>query len=343
MPLRNAKSAEKRIELLESLLNAGIWTYDLQTREISWSAGLYRLLGLDPNAIAPDVQLYESLLHPDDRLSHEEIVARARGGTLAVRRFRIIRPDGRMIWLESRTETQYDREGRLGALHGVVQEVTEHENLRVDYSRIASSNSSMRKITGADFWRADPTGRLLDLSNWMRFTGESADQLKDYDTLSAVHPEDRDRFRQAWESAIRLRDRFELSVRVRRYDGVYQRFENKIVPVLDPDGMILEWHGMSWMTAEPRPSRQERIMLQSAHLRAARAMLNMTGQQLASISGVSFSTIRRAELDTTGVKAESVDRVREAFERQGVYFTLTPAGDVAMTFAAAGSSVAEPT
>lgn len=333
LPLRNAKSPEKRIQLFESLLDVGTWTYDLRTRDVSWSQGLYLLLGLDPNAIIASFELYESFLHPDDRLSHEEVVAMAQSGDLAVRRFRIIRPDGHMIWLESRTDPQYDREGRLGVLHGVVQDVTEREKLRNENARVHQANASMRKITSGDFWRADPTGRLLDFSTWMKFTGQTAEQLKDYDSLDAVHPQDRDRFLRSWESAILLKQRMELSVRVRRYDGVYQRFENKIVPLTNSEGAITEWHGMSWIVDDSHSHHNYIADLRSCHLRAARALLDISAQELASASGVSFSTIRRMEVEASAVKQENLEQVRQELENRGVLFHAGDQGQISVSLA----------
>ncbi len=332
MPLRNAKLADKRIELLEDLLRCGTWTYDLHSREVSWSRGLYELLGLDPNVISASFQLYESLSHPDDRLSHEEVVSAAKFGDLALRRFRIIRPDGHMIWLESRMDPQYDRDGRLGVLHGVVQDVTEQQRLRAVNERLQEATSSMRKITAGDFWRADPQGHLLDFAGWMQFTGQTAEQLRDYSSLDAVHPDDRQKFRASWENAIRQRQRHELSVRVRRHDGVYVRFENKIVPILSRDGEVLEWHGMSWIV-DNEPERPSEIPeLRSGHIRAARGLLDISAQELAAASGVSFSTIRRLEAGKGVIKEENLAQVRRELERCGVRFHVLENGQIAVAF-----------
>jgi len=333
LPLRNAKTAEKKLQLLEALLGAGIWTYDLQTRDVVWSAGLFRLLGFDPNSVVASLDLYDSLVHPDDRLSHEEVVEMAKAGELAVRRFRLIRPDGHLTWLESRTERQYDRQGRLAMLHSVIQDVAVDEKARAEQSRLASINASMRKITGADFWRADTEGKLLDVSNWMRFTGQNPDQLRDYGALSAVHPDDRDRFIKAWQNGIALKQRIDLSVRVRRHDGAYQRFKNIAVPIMDAEGVILEWHGMSWVADDAPSTPTAAVALQSAHIRAARGLLDISAQQLAEMSQVSFSTIRRMETDASAVRQESIEQVRTALELRDVQFMPGPNGQISVALA----------
>ena len=330
MPIRNAKTPEYRIHLLESLLGAGIWTYDVSSREVTWSPGLFRLIGLDAHSVMASTELYESLVHPDDRLTHEEIVQMAATGELSLRRFRIIRPDGRLIWVESRTEQQYDRNGKMAVLHGIVQDITAVEALRSDHARILNLNTSMTRITGGDIWRANPEGKLLDFSTWMRFTGQTTEELRDYEELSAIHPDDRKIFREAWAAGISARQNIELSVRVRRYDGIYQRFNNKIVPVLNQQGAIVEWHGMSWAVDDIATRPGPTISLQAPHIRAARALLDWSAQKLAQVSKTSFSTIRRMELDTTTVKPDSVERVRQLLESRGIRFLLTAEGDVSV-------------
>lgn len=336
MSIRNSKTPENRIDLLETLLGAGIWSYDFRSREVNWSPGLFRLIGVDANAVAASTEFYESLVHPDDRLTHEEIAERARSGELSPRRLRMIRPDGRLIWLESRIDRQYDRLGQMTVVHGVVQDVTAQETLSADHARLARINASMRKIVGGDFWRTDAEGKLLDLSGWARYTGQSVEQLRDYDQLSAIHPDDRKIFRDAWAAAIQTKQKFELSARVRRHDGVYERFLGKIVPVMDGDGAVQEWHGISWLADEMQPDGGAAVTLESAHLRAARALLDWSAQDLASASDVSFSTVRRMEVDTSTVKAESVEKVRKTLEAHGVQFLLTPRGHVSVALAPAG-------
>lgn len=326
MPIRDAKTAEKKMQLLEGLIGAGVWTYDIQTRVVIWSHGLYRLLGLDPKVIVASVDVYDSLVHPDDRLTHAEVVNMAEAGDLAVRRSRIIRPDGHLIWIESKTERQYSREGRLSVLHGIVRDVTDDERVRSENRKLLSINTSITKLTGSDFWRADREGKLLNLANWMKYTGQNAEQLRDYGSLSAVHPDDRDKFLAAWQNGIAHKQRIDLSVRVRRFDGEYLHFRNSVMPVLDANGEIIEWHGMSWITDEV-PAAPTTVSLQSSHIRAARALLNITAQDLAKVSKVSFSTVRRVESDISTVKQDSVQQIRTALEQRGVKFLPAPNGN----------------
>lgn len=63
-------------------------------------------------------------------------------------------------------------------------------------------------------------------------------------------------------------------------------------------------------------------MLTGRQLRAARALLGITAEQLASLAQLGVATIRRAEADDgmVNMTASNAHRVVEALEAQGVEF-----------------------
>ena len=67
-------------------------------------------------------------------------------------------------------------------------------------------------------------------------------------------------------------------------------------------------------------------MITSSQLRAARALLKITAIDLASISGVGISTIKRFEL-SEGVPSgniKTIDALTKALEKAGIEFIGTP-------------------
>ena len=67
-------------------------------------------------------------------------------------------------------------------------------------------------------------------------------------------------------------------------------------------------------------------MITSSQLRAARALLKITAFDLASISGVGISTIKRFEL-SEGVPSgniKTIDALKKALEKTGIEFIGTP-------------------
>jgi len=67
-------------------------------------------------------------------------------------------------------------------------------------------------------------------------------------------------------------------------------------------------------------------LITSSQLRAARALLKITAIDLASISGVGVSTIKRFEL-SDGVPSgniKTIDSLKKALEKAGIEFIGTP-------------------
>ena len=67
-------------------------------------------------------------------------------------------------------------------------------------------------------------------------------------------------------------------------------------------------------------------MLSSSQIRAARSLLNWSGQQLSEKSGVGVTTLRRYELQD-GIPAANVKvlmAIKECLENHGIEFTGDP-------------------
>lgn len=63
-----------------------------------------------------------------------------------------------------------------------------------------------------------------------------------------------------------------------------------------------------------------RAKITGAQIRAARALLGLSAQQLADESKLSRGTIQRAELESAQVTAANTDRITDVLEKLGVVF-----------------------
>jgi len=61
--------------------------------------------------------------------------------------------------------------------------------------------------------------------------------------LEQVHPEDRAKVALEWSRVVSSGDTYDVSFRIRRFDGVYRWFKTRAVPLRDPAGRILKWFG----------------------------------------------------------------------------------------------------
>jgi PAS domain S-box-containing protein len=96
------------------------------------------VFGLSSNELRANPSHLAQLVHPEDRERVYAANARAEElGEAFNEEFRIIRPDGRVVWLDSRAVLVRDDEGRPKFWHGVAIDVTAHRQLESRYRDLA--------------------------------------------------------------------------------------------------------------------------------------------------------------------------------------------------------------
>jgi PAS domain S-box-containing protein len=124
------------------------------------------------------------------------------------------------------------------------------------FKALAHALAEIVWITGAD-------GQAEDLPEWRAYTGQTADEVRGWGWLDALHPDDRDGARAAWDAAIATTGAkpYDVEYRVRAADGGYRWFSARGVPVLDAGGAVREWVGVCADVEDRKRSRAERDLL----------------------------------------------------------------------------------
>jgi diguanylate cyclase (GGDEF)-like protein/PAS domain S-box-containing protein len=119
-----ARAAELRVA--HRIARIGTWRHDLVEGTLTMSDELHQLLGTDPRSFAATTENLLSLVHPDDRPARAAALARAAAGEGAVEHeWRMLRPDGGLAWFWAEMQSETDSSGRVIAVQGVCQDVTE--------------------------------------------------------------------------------------------------------------------------------------------------------------------------------------------------------------------------
>jgi PAS domain S-box-containing protein len=117
---------EERLLMAMEVGRIAAWEWDVASGHMTWSTDPEALFGFPRGAFGPDLRMVR-VLHPDDRGVLDEAVASAhRTGTYEVE-YRLVRPDGHVVWVLERGRMVSAR-GRSPRLIGVSRDRTaEHE------------------------------------------------------------------------------------------------------------------------------------------------------------------------------------------------------------------------
>ena len=127
---------EERLRRAQQAANVGTWDLDLVTGEVLWSEGLFEIVGLPLEAGVPSADAWNARLHPQDRgRVEEQVQAAIESGGDYENEFRIVRPDGRVVWVAAKGHVLRDEAGRpvrlLGANYDITARKRTEEALRL--------------------------------------------------------------------------------------------------------------------------------------------------------------------------------------------------------------------
>ncbi|WP_317205572.1 response regulator [Janthinobacterium sp.] len=159
---------------------------------------------------------------------------------------------------------------------GLDQLLQKDRALRDSVAALTESESRWRSLTEGlpqMVWTTTPDLHLDFLSHhWQKFTGiDPAGLLASGHWDGIAHPDDRERLRAAWRSAVGEGLQFRCDCRLRRHDGVWRVFDHHALPQKDAAGLIQAWVGGSTDITETRETHDALLLAKEAALSAGRA------------------------------------------------------------------------
>lgn len=328
-------STQTFLRLAEAHGLSGSWDWTFATEEQVWSAGLWRLLGLEPGALQPSYDRLLDLVHPEDRGRMARPADLRAGAVPEDGRVRIVCSDGATRLLSVRYRVLSAPDGRPRAVSGLVLDRTVPSQLlwlrdaerRYQFDLLDRARSyAFRYGIGQPIYRPSGFSRLF----------KATDEELRADDLAAVAPEFRGMVREIMGRSERLALPYQGSVPLLMADGSREAFRNVLVPERDGHGTVIAWNGLTFPDGHSRPLLHEGIrvaleqQVQGRHLRAARALLDWSMANLAEASGLSLSTVRRLEEDGAHRADRSRHRAVAALRVAGIRFRVLADGTVAV-------------
>jgi PAS domain S-box-containing protein len=224
------------------------------------------------------------LLHPDDQEKSRKYWSSClRTGETGEYSYRVRSAQGDYRWFLTRFEPLRASDGTLLLWLGATLDI--EELMRAQEALRESERSARSTIDGIAGLVAilAPNGEVKTVNRPLfEYFGRSLEELKNWGTSDAVHPEDLPRVLELNEKGLASGLPFDFELRLRRFDGEYRLFDTRVVPIRDDSGRIERWYNLL-MDIEDRSralARLEQMQSDFAHMNR----VSMMGELAASLS-----------------------------------------------------------
>lgn len=177
--IKTSQEQIKNIKLLqqaELMSNLGHWQVDIQTQQLIWSDGVYRIHNVTKQQYKPELSTAIDFYHPEDKDKVtqyvNEAIANATGWTFALR---IVRPNGEIRHVTSKGEIQFNHAGHPEKIFGTFQDITELSELSIENELLKSAVNE----TTSGIVITDPQRQVVWINNaFTSMSGYTLDEVK---------------------------------------------------------------------------------------------------------------------------------------------------------------------
>src|SRR5262245_50184728 len=240
------------------------------------SGGMEALIGVSAAEVMKDVRRYFATVLPEDVEDYVADIDRS-ATTVSDHRYTVrIRHavSGEIRWLYvDAPAPRVDAEGSA-LWRGYLQDVTDQKRLEEEQRDSQQRFRALVSATASLVWETTPDGEVEDLPEWRAYTGLSVEEVRGWGWLNALHPDDKARTREVWQSAINSLGLYETEYRIRRKDGAYHWHLARGIPILDANGSIRMWVG-SCLDIDARRRAEEELQAAKQVAEEATAMKSM--------------------------------------------------------------------
>ncbi len=239
--LISARETEDRFRQITEYSSEIFWQYDPRPRRYLFIGPAFaRLTGLDPDEVMASESAYEAIIYPEDRDAWAAARSAQLRGEPTQLDYRIIRPDGSLRWLRSRSFPVRDSEGALIRVSGVTFDITSSRRteaaLDTSQSRLSTILAHLPNVV---IYETGGTREYIS-DNIRSLLGYSAKELTGDRTIfpGLIHPEDLEEVVRSVNDWHRRGNPGQLALqfRIRRSDGQYIWLDDRMFAVTPEEG-----------------------------------------------------------------------------------------------------------
>ena len=120
-------ASEERLARAQRAAHVGTWDWWIATGQGCWTDEAWKLFAGGPRDEPITVDLWRSCLHPLDRARVGQSAVEVQAGRPYFDEYRVLHPDGTVLWLQSQGEVIADERGVPVRMVGTVRDITAHK------------------------------------------------------------------------------------------------------------------------------------------------------------------------------------------------------------------------
>src|SRR5215467_5065425 len=188
----------------------------------------------------------------------------------------------------------------------IYRDITERKRAEEALQRSERNLTAIINTIPTTAWTARPDGYCDFLNQvWLDYAGMAAEQAQGWGWAEAIHPDDRKRLVEEWQSSLASGAAVDTEARIRRFDGSYRWFLIRANPLKDESGNILKWYGTCIDIGDRKKAEEA--------LRSSERNLSLLINAIPTFIGVlgtdgSMLYANQTVLDYTGLTLEDVQK-----------------------------------
>jgi PAS domain S-box-containing protein len=174
------KNSENQLRYVLEATGEGIWDWDIKSNTVSHNSRWCDIAGLDNSYLSHSQELFNSLLHEDDKeLVLKKIQACFEGQDIFLSEHRLRWNNGKVIWVKDRGKVvERGPAGEPLRMIGSVVDITERKQFEIDIKRQSDKKMALLRNASDGIHILDHRGNLIEASDsFYEMLGYQRDEL----------------------------------------------------------------------------------------------------------------------------------------------------------------------
>jgi len=226
-------------------INAGIWEYNITTKEIRWSSGFYIILGYEPDEIeCSNHVFFEHLLYHQDKPAFLAALSVPQSHPAKPLQIRLLTKASGYHWFESTIKKFNDQADNV--IYGSIININQYKQSQIRSAHNDQVYNQVTKIAKLGSWEIDAATTAITLSRQFYELCELQNQVKLSldEVISFFEPQHRLVIKNAIDNAIEYCQPYDLELRFRSAKNNVTWVRAKGIPIIDDFGKCIIIQGI---------------------------------------------------------------------------------------------------